>query len=82
MADKDGVHTSGGLVVGCGDHESDGDDNDHAFDDDDDLSSYGEGDGQFGFPSDDVIELLAQGVKPWEEDAHAVLGALRVGARC
>lgn len=41
---------------------------------DDDVSNeYG----GWGFSADDLDELAAQGVKPWEEDAHAVLDALR-----
>jgi hypothetical protein len=41
--------------------------------DDDDDSGYG------GFSADDVDELMSQGVKPWDEDAGAVLDALRGG---
>ena len=33
--------------------------------------------GPYGFTHEEEMELLAQGVKPWEDDAHAVLEALR-----
>ena len=46
-----------------------GDDDD---DDDDDRN-------EFGFTQDETMELLSQGVKPWEDDAHAVLAALHGG---
>ena len=41
--------------------------------DDDDDGGYGE------FSAEDVDELLSQGVKPWDEDAGAVLDALSGG---
>ena len=33
--------------------------------------------GSYGFTREEEMELLSQGVKPWEDDAHAVLAALR-----
>lgn len=33
--------------------------------------------GMYGFTRDEEHGLLCQGVKPWEDDAHAVLAALR-----
>ena len=43
------------------------------YDDDDDDD---DDDRPFGFSAADTEELLAQGVKPWDHDAHAVLAAL------
>ncbi|KAA1476438.1 hypothetical protein DENSPDRAFT_807198 [Dentipellis sp. KUC8613] len=43
------------------------------FGDDDDMEERMM---NYGFTNDDVEELLAQGVKPWDDDAHAVLAAL------
>ncbi|KAF7797276.1 hypothetical protein EIP86_008471 [Pleurotus ostreatoroseus] len=51
--------------------DDDGDDGQYDdFDDDDDG-------GMLGFSSDEVQELLAQGVKPWDDDAADVMAALR-----
>ena len=32
--------------------------------------------GPYGFTHEEEMELLSQGVKPWEDDAHSVLAAL------
>ena len=32
--------------------------------------------GMYGFNDEEVMELLSQGVKPWDDDAHAVLAYL------
>ena len=45
------------------------------YDDDDDDDDDYEG-GVCGFTGAQCNELLAQGVKPWDDDAHAVLDAL------
>ncbi|KAL1523060.1 hypothetical protein AB1Y20_018020 [Prymnesium parvum] len=43
----------------------------------DDADEYeGTGIGPYGFTREEEMELLSQGVKPWEDDAHAVLAAL------
>ena len=48
--------------------------------DDDDYDDYDDDDddemGPYGFTHEEEMELLSQGVKPWDDDAHAVLGAL------
>ncbi|KAN0086262.1 hypothetical protein V8E55_007396 [Tylopilus felleus] len=41
-----------------------------------DSNGYDEN-GMFGFTGSDVEELLCQGVKPWDDDAWDVMGALR-----
>jgi hypothetical protein len=51
-----------------------GDDDDN---DDEDEYDSGEEYGAFGFTHNQEMELWEQGVKPWDEDAHAVLDALR-----
>ena len=50
--------------------EEDDDDDDEDEDDEDEIGPY-------GFTHEEEMELLSQGVKPWEDDAHAVLDALR-----
>ena len=52
--------------IGDDGDEDDGDD----YSDDDEIGPY-------GFTHEEEMELLSQGVKPWEDDAHAVLGALK-----
>ena len=47
----------------------DGDDEHENYDDEDDVGPY-------GFTQEEEMELLSQGVKPWDDDAHAVLAAL------
>lgn len=59
---------------------------DTLWDDDDDEDYNSEFDGAsfsgsgnglcYGFSHSDMMELAAQGVKPWDDDAHAVLAAL------
>lgn len=47
-------------------------------------AAYGDGEGSesdeevgaYGFTHEEEMELLSQGVKPWEDDAGAVLAAL------
>eukprot|EP00962_Isochrysis_galbana_P054609 scaffold26215_cov107-Isochrysis_galbana.AAC.6 len=46
-------------------------------DDDDDFDR--EDFGSYGFTEEEEEELLSQGVKPWDDDAHNVLAALRGG---
>lgn len=46
----------------------------HDDDDDEDDDEYGEG--MLGFTGSECFELLCQGVKPWDEDAGAVMAAL------
>ena len=58
---------SGGFPGGFGGF---GDDEEDDLDDDDDEV------GQYGFTRAEEEELLAQGVRPWDEDAHDVLAAL------
>lgn len=43
---------------------------------DEEYPDYGDDYGPFGFTEDDAYELLCQGVKPWDDDAGAVLAAL------
>lgn len=47
-----------------------------AYDQDDDDDD-GEDPMNYGFSRDEIQELLCQGVKPWDDDAGAVLAALR-----
>jgi hypothetical protein len=47
---------------------------DDEADEDDDVD---EGEiGPYGFTHEEEMELMSQGVKPWDDDAHAVLAAL------
>jgi len=39
-------------------------------------ANFGGGYGEYGFTREEEEELLSQGVKPWEDDAHAVLAVL------
>jgi len=43
----------------------------------DDRSNYGFDGGCYGFSARDCDDLLDQGIKPWEDDAGAALGAMR-----
>ena len=52
------------MMGGMGGFGMGGDDDE----DDDDRN-------EFGFTQDETMDLLSQGVKPWEDDAHAVLAA-------
>jgi hypothetical protein len=47
------------------------------YGDGDETGSDGDEMGGFGFTRREEEELLSQGVKPWEDDAHAVLAAQR-----
>lgn len=47
--------------------------------DDDDMDDE---EGMYGFTVDDIMELAAQGVAPWDDNAGAVLDALNEGFRC
>lgn len=59
------------------------DDGEWETDEDDDLEGSGYGpfgfSGYGGYSEDDMMELACQGVKPWDDDAGAVLAALRGG---
>ena len=46
--------------------------------DDGDEEGYDDEDevGPYGFTHEEEMELLSQGVKPWDEDAHSVLAVL------
>ena len=60
---------SGGGLRGPSENYDEGYD-DEDYDDEDEIGPY-------GFTHEEEMELLSQGVKPWEDDAHAVLDALR-----
>ena len=53
-----------GMGSMCGGYGSD-----EGYDDEEEV-------GPCGFTQEEEMELLSQGVKPWDEDAHAVLAAL------
>ena len=63
-----GFLSGGGLRGPSENYDEDDDDED--YDDEDEIGPY-------GFTHEEEMELLSQGVKPWEDDAHAVLDALR-----
>ena len=63
-----GFLSGGGLRGPSVNYDEDDDDED--YDDEDEIGPY-------GFTHEEEMELLSQGVKPWEDDAHAVLDALR-----
>ena len=44
---------------------------------DDSRSNYGFDGGCYGFSTRDCDDLLDQGIKPWDDDADAALGAMR-----
>jgi RimJ/RimL family protein N-acetyltransferase len=52
---------------------SDDDGNDIDIDDFSDDDGFG---GCMGYSHDDVMDLAAQGIKPWDDDASAALDAL------
>jgi hypothetical protein len=45
-------------------------------DEDEGASMYGFEGGSCGFTAGECDELMEQGIKPWDDDAHAALGAL------
>ena len=47
----------------------------YGYDDDEDGSE--DEIGPYGFTHEEEMELLSQGVKPWDDDAHDVLAVLR-----
>jgi len=72
-----GLDKYGGGIPLNSDSSSDEDDYDDDDDDDDDDDERGAWRDEWGFTAAQEEELAEQGVRPWDEDAHDVLRALR-----
>jgi len=72
-----GTRWQGAFMITC---RGDGYIDDHDSDEESGQASSDE-DGAWGFSAVELDELAAQGVKPWDEDAHAVLDFLLPGRR-
>ena len=70
----DAHQCSGGFGMGPSDelYDEEGEESDGVYDEEGEEEV-----GMYGFTHDEEMELLSQGVKPWEDDAHDVLAALR-----